>query len=342
MVHQITLEQLATKLQAELVGDKSITIKQIKDLTEAGVGDVSFVSNLKFKSQLENTQASAVIVNEALAEFSPVPILIVKDPYLGYAKAAQLLDSTPTVNKGIAATAVIHKSASIGANVSIGEGVIIEKNASIADDTQIASGTVIGENSCIGKGGNIKANVTIYHNVEIGSNILIHSGTVIGSDGFGFANEAGCWQKIPQLGKVIIGNDVEIGANCNIDRGALKNTEIGNGVKMDNMIHIAHNVIIGDHCAMAACVGIAGSTVVGERTTFSGSVAVVGHLQIPAGTHFTVRTVVNKSPKQAGAFSSGTGMMENKEWRKSVARFKQLDEMSKKIKQLEKKLNKIL
>ncbi len=342
MAHQITLEQLATKLQAELVGDKSIIIKQIKDLTEAGVGDVSFVSNLKFKSQLENTQASAVIVNDAMAEFSPVPILIVKDPYLGYAKAAQLLDNTPAVNKGIATTAVIHKTARIGANVSIGEGVIIEKNVIIADDTQIASGTVIGENSCIGKGGNIKANVTIYHNVEIGSKVLIHSGTVIGSDGFGFANEAGCWQKIPQLGKVIIGNDVEIGANCNIDRGALKNTEIGNGVKMDNMIHIAHNVIIGDHCAMAACVGIAGSTVVGERTTFSGSVAVVGHLQIPAGTHFTVRTVVNKSPKQAGAFSSGTGMMENKEWRKSVARFKQLDEMSKKIKQLEKKLNKIL
>jgi len=338
MPTELNLEQLALALDAKLLGDKNVKISHFKDLSDASNGDISFVSNLKFKSQLQQTRASAVIVSETMAEYSPVAVLIVKDPYLAYAKAAQLLDTTPSVKLGVASSARIHPSAKIGTNVAIGEGVIIAANVTIADNSEIAAGTVIGENSRIGQNTKIKANVTIYHNIEIGNDVLIHSGTVIGSDGFGFANEAGCWQKIPQMGKVIIGNDVEIGANCSIDRGALKNTEIGNGVKMDNMIHIAHNVIIGDHCAMAACVGIAGSTVVGERCTFSGAVAIVGHLDIPAGTHFTVRTVVNKSPKHSGAFSSGTGMMENKDWRKSVARFKQLDDLSKRIKYLEKKV----
>jgi len=337
----LDLGALAKLLNAKLVGDKSITVSHFKDLSEANEGHLSFVSNLKYKSQLETTQASAVILNQQLAEFSPVPVLIVDDPYLAYAKASQLLDSTPNVCPGIAASAVVHPEAKLANRVCIAEGVIIAKGVSIAENTQVGAGTVIGENCSIGENSNIKANVTLYHDVSIGDNTLIHSGTVIGSDGFGFANEAGCWKKIAQLGKVIIGNDVEIGANCAIDRGALKNTEIGNGVKMDNFIHLAHNVIVGDHSAMAACVGIAGSTVVGERTTFSGSVAVVGHLDIPAGTHFTVRTVVNKSPKQAGAYSSGTGMMENKDWRKSVARFKQLDSMSKKIKELEKKIKQL-
>jgi UDP-3-O-[3-hydroxymyristoyl] glucosamine N-acyltransferase len=323
------------------VGDKSITVNQFKDLSEARSGHLSFVSNQKFKPQLEKTQASAVILNEAMAKFSPVPVLIVSDPYLAYAKASMLLDSTPLVKAGVAESAIIHPQAKLAKTVSIAEGVIIGEGTVIADGVQIGAGTVIGQNCIIGKNTNIKGNVTLYHEVSIGENSLIHSGTVIGSDGFGFANEAGCWKKIAQLGKVVIGDQVEIGANCTIDRGALKNTEIGNGVKLDNMIHIAHNVIVGDHCAMAACVGIAGSTVIGERTTFSGAVAVVGHLDIPAGSHFTVRTVVNKSPKQAGVYSSGTGMMENKDWRKSVARFKQLDEMSKKIRQLEKTINQL-
>ncbi len=341
MKTELTLAELASKLDAELIGDGSIKVSEFKDLTEADANSVSFVSHAKFTSQLKQTKAAVIITNEKLAKDSPVAVLIVKDPYLAYAKTAQLLDNTPKQKIGIANSAIVDETVTLGSNIAIGENVVIGKGVNIADNVQIFAGTVVGQNCQIGESTTIKANVTLYHEVHLGARVLVHSGSVIGSDGFGFANEAGCWVKIPQLGKVIIGDDVEIGANCNIDRGALKDTLIGNGVKFDNMIHIAHNVIIGDHCALAACVGIAGSTMVGERTTFSGSVAVVGHLEIPAGTHFTVRTVVNKSPKTAGAYSSGTGMQENKDWRKSVARFKQLDEMSRKIKQLEKQLKKL-
>ncbi len=338
MTAGISLGELAEKLGASLNGDADIRVNRITDIEHAGPDGVSFISSKTFLDKLEATKAGAVIIKPEWAAFSPVAALLVDDPYLGYAKAAQLLDSTPQLASEVHPSAQLAPDVSLAVGVCIGANAVVDSGVTLGRNVQIGAGSVIGKDTVIEAETILKANVTIYHHIHIGQRTLVHSGSVIGADGFGFANESGHWLKIPQLGGVVIGDDVEIGSNCTIDRGALKNTLIGNGVKLDNMIHIAHNVVIGDHTAMAACVGVAGGTVLGERCTVSGGVSIIGHLNIPAGTHFTVCTVVNKSPVAANAYSSGSGMMTNKDWRKSVARFKQLDQMAKKIKQLEKQL----
>ncbi|HFB67231.1 MAG TPA: UDP-3-O-(3-hydroxymyristoyl)glucosamine N-acyltransferase [Aeromonadales bacterium] len=346
MTQPVTLGELAEKIDATLVcktasADADTSVSKIADLEQAGPDGVSFVSGKGFLEQLKSTHAAAVILKPEWEELCPVSCLLLDDPYLGYAKAAQLFDTTPELDNKIHPSAQIADNVSIALGVRIGANAVIDSGVTLEENVQIGAGTVIGKNSVIGSGSTLKANVTLYHNIHVGQRVLIHSGTIIGSDGFGFANEAGCWLKIPQLGGVIIGHDVEIGANCTIDRGALKNTIIGDGVIMDNLIHIAHNVVVGEHSAMAAFVGIAGSSVLGERCTLSGGVSVIGHLNIPAGTHFTVRTLVTKSPDKADAYSSGSVMMTNREWRKNVARIKQLGDMAKRVKSLEKQLQQL-
>jgi UDP-3-O-[3-hydroxymyristoyl] glucosamine N-acyltransferase len=333
-----TVAELAKILEAEYIGNGNDEVSGIAALDQANKNQVSFLSNPKFKLQLNTTQAGCVLLSAEAKDLAPNNAIVLDDPYLGFARVAQLLDTTPIAEAVIDRNAVIDESARIGSNVAIAAGVVIEKDCTIGDNVSIGANCVIAQDTTIGDNTRLFANVTIYHGVTIGKSCLFHAGAVIGADGFGFANDKGEWVKIPQMGRVIIGNQVEVGANACIDRGALKDTLIGDGVKLDNLCHIAHNVELGKNVAMAAYAGVAGSTKVGDYSTFSGRATILGHLSIAAGTHVTACSVINRSNKEPGVFSSGTGMQDNKTWRKNVARFRNLDELAKQVKSLERQL----
>jgi UDP-3-O-[3-hydroxymyristoyl] glucosamine N-acyltransferase len=334
----LTVAEAADIVGGQVVGDSSTIISRVASIERAGKNDISFLSNAKFAAQLDTTQASCVLLSNACTRPNLLTVILCDDPYLAFAKIAQRLDVTPELNDEISKYAIIDITAKLGSNVRIAAGAVIGSKCQIGDNVSIGANCCIGESSILGEGTKLYPNVTIYHGVEVGKACIFHSGAVVGSDGFGYANERGKWIKIPQAGGVIIGDDVEVGANATIDRGALNDTIIENGVKIDNLCHIAHNVKIGQDSAMAAFTGIAGSANIGKSCTFSGRSSVIGHLDIAAGTHLTACTLVNKSNPKAAIFSSGTGAQENKIWRKNVARFKQLDDMAKRLKFLEKQL----
>jgi UDP-3-O-[3-hydroxymyristoyl] glucosamine N-acyltransferase len=335
-----SLHELAEKLGGELRGDPDIRIEGIAPLAAAGQGQISFLSDGKHRRELEATAASAVILREEDADGFHGGAIIVSNPYLAYARIAGLFDRRPRVAPGIHPTAVIADGVELDASVSIGPFVTIEPGVRIGAGSQIGANSSIGADTCLGQDCRIFANVHIYHGVNIGSRAIIHSGVVIGADGFGFANEQGEWVKIPQIGGVDIGDDVEIGANTTIDRGALESTVIGNGVKLDNQIQVAHNVQIGDHTAIAGCVGIAGSAKIGRNCGIGGGAGILGHLEITDGVQVTAMSLVTKSIQDPGIYSSGTSVEPTKLWHKNYARFRQLDEMAKRIRALEQRLEK--
>ena len=351
IVQELTIAEIAEIVRGKVLGEKLDKVYKTASLDKATKKDLSFLTNPSFSQQLNTTQAGCVLLSDSYQKSDWESLdcdhtqrsnwVLCEDPYLAYAKIAQQLDTTPPLTENSNVSETIHASARVGVNASIGGGVIVSENCVIGDNVVIGCNSFIGPNSQIGDNTILSPNVTVYHDVLIGRDCLFHSGSVVGSDGFGFANENGEWIKIPQTGGVVIGDRVEIGANTCIDRGALNNTIISDGVKIDNLCHIAHNVEIGNNSAMAACSGIAGSTKVGRSCTFSGRSSVIGHLNLADGTHITAGTLVNRSNSEPGVFSSGTGMQENKVWRKNVARFKQLDSMAKKIRDLEKELKKI-
>jgi UDP-3-O-[3-hydroxymyristoyl] glucosamine N-acyltransferase len=257
---------------------------------------------------------------------------------LAYAELSHLFDRKPRALGGIHPTAVIADDARVDASVSIGAYAVIESAAQIGAGVTVGSHSVVGARSVIGEGGWLAPRVTLYHDVHIGKRVVIQSGAVIGGEGFGFANEKGVWQKIAQIGGVTIGDDVEIGANTTVDRGALSDTLIGNGVKLDNQIMIAHNVQIGDNTAMAGCAGISGSTKIGKNCMIAGGVGMVGHIEVCDNVFVTGMTMVTRSITEPGSYSSGTAMQPAAEWRKSAARIRQLDDMARRLQQLEKQL----
>ncbi|NQY62425.1 MAG: UDP-3-O-(3-hydroxymyristoyl)glucosamine N-acyltransferase [Alteromonadaceae bacterium] len=339
-----TLAEIAEKIDATLIsssqgdGDKC-KVDSLATLASAGAGQIAFLSNTKYRQQLSSTKANAVILDQDCLDDIQNPAfhaLVMKNPYMGYAIVAQLLDNTPATAKAIHASAVIAQDASLGENVNIGANTVIESGAVIADNVSIGAGCFIGEQARIGANTSLWSNVSIYHRVEIGQHCLIQANTVIGCDGFGYAKDNGSWFKIPQLGTVIIGDNVEIGASTTIDRGALENTLISNGVILDNQIQIAHNVVIGENTAMAACSVIAGSTVVGKNCSISGLVGINGHIEITDGCVFTGQAMVTKSITEPGVYSSGTPAVANREWNKNNARIRRLDGLSKRVKSLEK------
>lgn len=334
----IRLGDLAQQLGAELRGDAAVQITGLATLSGAQVGQVSFLANPQYRSQLQDTRASAVIVHPDLAGECPVACLLSTNPYLTYAKASQLFDQRPRQPEGIAGSAVIASGVILGQGCRIGPRVVIEAGCVLGDRVEVGPGTVIGANSRIGHDCLLHANVTIYHGVTLGERCVVQSGVVIGGDGFGYAPAQGGWHKIAQLGGVRIGNDVEIGASTTIDRGALSDTLIGNNVILDNQIQIAHNVEIGDGTAIAGCTGIAGSTRIGKHCTIAGAVGIAGHLEIADKVHITMRSAITKSITEPGSYSSGTAMSTTAEWRKNAARFRQLDEMARKIRRLEQQL----
>ena len=334
----VTLGQLATLLGAELHGDASIEVSRVANLETAGSGEISFLSDSKYQSFLAQTAASAVLVKAADLSVCQTNALVVKDPYVGFARVAQLLDSTPQPALDIHSTAVIAADVQLGQNVAIGPHAVIESGVVLGDGVAIGPGCFVGKNSRLGKGSRLWANVTIYHNVEIGDACLIQSGTVIGADGFGYANERGEWIKIPQVGKVILGNRVEIGASTTIDRGAIDDTIIADNVIIDNQCQIAHNVEIGYGTAIAGGTVIAGSAKIGKYCIIGGAAVINGHIQVCDQATITGMAMVMRSISEPGIYSSGVPAQSNREWRKMAARVLHIDEMHKRLNQLEKRI----
>lgn len=318
-----------------------IEICGLASISEASVSQIAFCGSPKYAQLLSGSSAAAILMTEAIFNDNDVKhlnCLLVAKPELSFSVLTRLFSNYPVYPAGIHPSAVVDDEACLGNNVTVCATAVIEKGAVIGDDCVIGPGSVVGQFASIGKGTRLFANVTVYQEVQIGEACIIHAGTALGSDGFGFVAGPHGMEKLYQLGTLIIGNRVEIGSNCTIDRGALSNTVIGNGVKMDNLVHIAHNVQVGENTAFAGCVGVAGSTRIGSNCQFGGQVGIIGHIEICDGVVVTGKSLVVKSITEPGVYSSGIPAGPNLEWRKNAVRFYQLDQMAKTIKQIQKKL----
>ncbi len=321
-----TLKKLAELFSVEIIGDDSYSINKVASIENADEDSLVFLAEKKFLKLLNNSRSKTVITTKSFSHLCKNNVVVCDNPYLLFAKISLLLNKNQKKNYGIhrSVTSLTEK---LNTKLSIDSNVYIGKNVQIGDDSTIGANCCIGDNIIIGNNACIYPNVTFYSNVIVGDNVVIHSGAVIGSDGFGFVKENNMWIKIPQIGGVIIGNDVEIGSNTSIDRGTLDNTVIGNGVKLDNQIQIAHNVRIGDHTIIAACVGIAGSAKIGRNCSIGGGAGIQGHIEICDNTQVTSMTKVSSSIKVSGIYTSGTPHMLNKKWLKNAVRFKSLNEL---------------
>jgi UDP-3-O-[3-hydroxymyristoyl] glucosamine N-acyltransferase len=335
----LTLGEIAQAIDAELDGDPEYPISGVATLQNADTGQLSFLANRRYTPYLNKTRASAVILSRKDRPACPVSALIAEDPYLAYVKAVYLLCPQPEfkparhASADISASATIHPNTFIGANACIADGVRIDENV------YIGPGCILEHDAEVGRDSHLVANVTLCHGVRIGKRVRLHPGVVIGADGFGIANDAGKWLKIPQLGKVIIMDDVEIGANTTVDRGALEDTLIEEGVKIDNQVQIGHNVVVGAHTAIAGCVAVAGSVRIGKRCMIGGASVFSGHIDVADDVIITGMSAVANSIKQAGMYSSGMPVTENKRWRRNIARFLHLDELAKRLKEVERKID---
>lgn len=334
------LAQLAELTGASLQGEGSVEIVQVASAENAKTGHITFVTQARYLEQALRSSASAIIVSEEDAAAVSVPALIHRNPYLIYAKVSQLLNPRTTAYEGVHPTAWIHPEAALAADVCVGPGSVVGARSRIGKGVVLGPGVVIEEDVTLGSQCWLGANVTVCAQTQMGDRVAVQPGAVIGSDGFGYANEDGHWVRIPQIGRVIIGNDVEIGANTTIDRGAMDDTIIADGVVLDNLIQVAHNCSIGENTAVAAMTGMAGSSTIGAGCTIGGMAKITGHLEIAPGTHLAADTLVSGDIKQAGAYAGSVPMDSMDKWRKNAVRFKQLDDMAKRLRKLEKLIEK--
>jgi UDP-3-O-[3-hydroxymyristoyl] glucosamine N-acyltransferase len=332
----MNLGELAVRMGCELRGDPEVNVTHVADIQTATPDAICFLANPKYLQHLPTTRAGAVILNAQAAQHCRVPTLVAKNPHVIFARVATLLHAALPIAPGVHTTAVVDDSAQIDPSVVVGPTCVIGANVRIAARVVLGPGCIVLAGASIGADTKLIARVTICETVTIGERCLLHPGVVIGSDGFGNANDAGVWVKVPQIGSVVMGNDVEIGANTTIDRGAIGDTVIEDGVKLDNQIQIAHNVRIGAHTAMAAGVGIAGSTTIGKHCMFAGKVGVAGQLTICDGVILMGRATVSGSITKPGSYSGTLGLEETRKFRRNAARFRQLDEMAKQLHRLSK------
>ena len=338
MSRDYSLGEIAAYLGGELRGDAETRIIGLNTLQSAGEGQLSFLANPKYVKYLSGSLAEAVLLTADTAKTFKGCCIVVRDPYLAYAQISAWFVASQKKSFGIHATVSIHAAATVADDVYIGPNVVIEADANIDSGCHLAANSFVGAGSSIGANSFVGANVSIYHDVEIGSGAIIHSGAVVGADGFGIAPKPdGGWQKIHQIGGVTIGDNVEIGACTTIDRGALQDTRVGNGVKLDNHVQIAHNAVVGDNTAMAAYSGLAGSAEVGSNCILAGDVCVVGHIKVCDNVQITARTLVTKSITEPGSYSSGaTPLMPTAEWRRNSVRIGQLDKIARTVNKLNK------
>lgn len=330
------LDEIVAHLGGALEGDGSIVVSQVATLASAKTGQIAFLANPKYRQQLQSTSASAVIVPPKFASDTTLPRIVHPNSYAYYARVVQLLNPAEARPRGVHPSAVVHSV--VPPSVSVGENVVLGKDVALGENVTLYPGCVVGDGVSIGDDSVLYPNVVIYRACKIGKRAIVQAGAVIGSDGFGFAKEGDSWVKIPQIGRVVIGDDVEIGANTSIDRGALDDTIIGDGVKLDNQIQIAHNVVIGQHTAMAGCVGVAGSTRIGQRCTIGGAGMIVGHLDLADDVHVSAGTMVTKSLRQPGQYTSIFPLESHAEWLQNAAQIKRLAKLAERVSELEEKL----
>jgi len=332
------LEDIVTRFGGSVLGNGGVLISQIATLDSASAHQIAFLANSKYRAQLDSTRAGAVILGAADADATTLPRIVCENPYAYFAKLSAFLNPLPHAVAGIHPTAVVGDGANIAPTAQIDAHVVIGDGAQIGAHSVIMAGCNIGASVVIGENSRLYPRVVVYHNCVLGNNLIVHSGVVIGADGFGFAMDEGCWLKIPQIGRVVIGNDVEIGANTTIDRGALDDTVIEDDVKLDNQIQIAHNVRIGAHTAIAGCVGIAGSATIGRYCRIGGSAGILGHLQVADYVEISSFTLVGKSIKERGSYCGIFPFSSTKVWRKNAAQLRHLDELADRIRQLEQQI----
>jgi UDP-3-O-[3-hydroxymyristoyl] glucosamine N-acyltransferase len=331
------LGEIVAKLGGELVGDPDVEVRRFATLEGAEPGDLCFMSHARYRRQLRSTRASAVILAREERKATSLPRILCDDPYLYYARAAQLLSPEEQPAPGIHPNAVVEAGAEVPASATVGAFCHIGRGARLGERVLLGHNCTIGEEAQIGDDGRLGPSVTIYPRCAIGKRSVIHAGAVIGADGFGMAPEAGRWIKIPQTGRVVVGDDVEIGANTTIDRGALEDTVIEDGVKLDNQIQIGHNVRVGAHTVMAACVGVAGSTRIGRHCAIGGGARIWGHIEIADHVNISATAEVMKSITRAGTYTGVLPAAESREWAKMVAHLRGLDRLSKRVTGLEKR-----
>jgi len=316
-------------------GDPEAVVSGVAPLDRADATQLAFVSDKRYLTALADTAAGCVILKPEWAEQSPVPVICAANPYLSYARASRLFERDTRALPGVHETAIIDPSVELPQRIRIAANVCIEADVVLGEDVVIGAGCVIGAGTHIGAGTRLMANVTVYHDTEFGERCRVHSGTVIGADGFGFARGPGGWERISQLGRVRIGNDVDIGASVTIDRGAVDDTVIEDGVIIDDQVHVGHNCLIGARTALAGCTGVAGSTLIGADCTLAGMVGVSGHLEICDNVHLAGQARVTRSVTEPGSYSSGTPLEPTRPWGRNAVRFTQLDALHRRVARLE-------
>jgi UDP-3-O-[3-hydroxymyristoyl] glucosamine N-acyltransferase len=334
--NQYSVAELAKRFSLEFRGDGERIIDGVGTLSGAGPTQLSFLSNSKYSAQLATTQAGVVVLNSEAAASCPTAALVARDPYVAYAHIAALFEHRAAAPAGIHASAVVAAGARVSATASIGPCCVVDEGAVIEDGVVLGPHCIVGPQCMVGAQSRLVARVTLVTRVTLGKRVLVHPGAVIGSDGFGLAFDRDHWVKLPQLGGVRIGDDCEIGANTTIDRGALDDTVLDEDVRLDNQIQIAHNVHIGAHTAMAGCAAVAGSAKIGRYCMIGGNAGVLGHLEVADRVTITAKSLVTHSIREAGEYSSGVPLQENRLWRRNAARFKHLDEMARRLSALEK------
>ena len=331
----ISLGALAVRFGLELQGDPGVEVDAVASLREAGPGSVSFLANPRYRRYLAETRAGAVVLDRASAAGCPVPALIAGNPYAAYARIAAVLYPVPPVAPGVHPSAVVDPAARVAADACIGPQAIVEAGAEIGPRALVGPASVVMQGARIGADTRLVVRVTIYPGVVIGTRCVLHAGAVIGADGFGFAPDRDGFVKVPQVGSVLVGDDVEIGANTTVDRGAIEDTVIEDGVKLDNLVQVGHNVRIGAHTVVAGCAGISGSTVIGRRCMIGGAAGTVGHIEIADDVVVSGLTMVTRSLKEPGMYSSGWPAVPADEWRRIVAHVRRLERLDQRVARLE-------
>jgi UDP-3-O-[3-hydroxymyristoyl] glucosamine N-acyltransferase len=337
-----TLSELVERFGGEVLGDAQVRVSRVATLENADPGSIAFLANQRYLRQLPLSKAGAVIIGPSMRDAIQTPRIIHENPYLYFARVSALFEPPRTVCPGVHATAAIDSSAQVHSQAEVGAHAVVARGAVVGSGTFIGAGTFIGEDVQIGSECRIHAGVTIYHRCKVADRVTIHSGVVIGADGFGLADAGDHWVKVPQIGAVRIGNDVDIGANTTIDRGAIDDTVIEDGVKLDNQIQIAHNVRVGAHTAIAACTGIAGSVRIGSYCRIGGAVGIAGHVTITDRVEISGHTSITKSIDKAGVYSGVYPFETNRAWRRNAAQLRHLDEIASRVAALEHGLAELL
>jgi UDP-3-O-[3-hydroxymyristoyl] glucosamine N-acyltransferase len=324
MGQKITSGDLVKKLGGELIGDPNLLINSVASLESANQNSISFFNNPKYLDLLKSTKAAVVIIKKGNLPDRSGTSIVIDNPYLYFAKVSQLLNPNKILKKEIHKSAIIHPSCKLGQDVYIGPNVVIEENVSLGDDVVIHAGSIIESDSAIGNASVIHPHVVIKANTIIGKNCILYAGCIIGSDGFGYAKDDSKWLAIPQIGRVLLGDNVDIGSNSTIDRGALDDTIISSGVKIDNLVQIGHNCLVGENTIIAGCVGIAGSAKIGKNCAIGGAAMILGHLSITDNVTISPGSMITRSIKTSGTYTALMPFQDHETWLKTAAKIKRL------------------